>query len=293
MPRGAGVGNADTVQQRGRFFGYKRAYLGLLRIFLERSVRSAFERYVDHEQSVRQSLIAFRAKNRPLSEWRRSFFLDRSMSPTRSSVLALDYYVTMRSKEWTYPRRPQAVEAMVSKNRATIEAFVRTLSDRFIEASGSPQRTQEQRHLVAPAQPLVEVYRDLLVPLEWSGDDLVEHLHLLLQLQRILERDPNATCDVYQMSAGARRERGLDSSHGLKNLMQGENAKTGYPGDREVKSSGSVTVQLHRLRLTSTEGVEACTGRAGNRKIAADDVPVLAVAIPEKLRTDVYAEPEP
>jgi hypothetical protein len=34
MPRGVGVGNADTLQQRGRFFGYKRAYLGYCRVFL-------------------------------------------------------------------------------------------------------------------------------------------------------------------------------------------------------------------------------------------------------------------
>ena len=30
MPRGIGVGNADTVQQRARFFGYKRRYFRLL-----------------------------------------------------------------------------------------------------------------------------------------------------------------------------------------------------------------------------------------------------------------------
>ena len=28
MPRNLGIGNADTVQQRARFFGYKRAFLG-------------------------------------------------------------------------------------------------------------------------------------------------------------------------------------------------------------------------------------------------------------------------
>ena len=32
MPRGIGVGNADTLQQRARFFGYKRRYLGICRV---------------------------------------------------------------------------------------------------------------------------------------------------------------------------------------------------------------------------------------------------------------------
>ena len=39
MPRDMGVGNADTIEQRARFFGYKRRYLGYCRVFLENSVR--------------------------------------------------------------------------------------------------------------------------------------------------------------------------------------------------------------------------------------------------------------
>ncbi|WP_259279937.1 Z1 domain-containing protein [Enterobacter roggenkampii] len=35
MPRGVGVGNADTIQQRARFFGYKKNYLGFCRVYLE------------------------------------------------------------------------------------------------------------------------------------------------------------------------------------------------------------------------------------------------------------------
>ncbi|MCB9109273.1 MAG: hypothetical protein H6633_34285 [Anaerolineales bacterium] len=41
MPRGAGIGNADTIQQRARFFGYKRDYQQYCRIFLENRVHDA------------------------------------------------------------------------------------------------------------------------------------------------------------------------------------------------------------------------------------------------------------
>src|SRR5262249_4401013 len=46
MPRGVGVGNADTVQQRARFFGYKRRYLGYCRVYLEQGTLTAFQNYV-------------------------------------------------------------------------------------------------------------------------------------------------------------------------------------------------------------------------------------------------------
>jgi hypothetical protein len=41
MPRGRGVNNADTIQQRARFFGYKRRYLGFCRVYLEQGAINA------------------------------------------------------------------------------------------------------------------------------------------------------------------------------------------------------------------------------------------------------------
>src|SRR4029078_10953188 len=76
MPRDMGVGNADTIQQRARFFGYKRPYLVFCRVFLEQSVRTAFEWYVAHDRDIRRRLLVHRDSGRPLSAWRRAFFLD-------------------------------------------------------------------------------------------------------------------------------------------------------------------------------------------------------------------------
>ena len=59
MPRGLGIGNADTVQQRGRFFGYKQSYMGLCRVFVGPDVRRAFRDYVEHEEDVRGELERF------------------------------------------------------------------------------------------------------------------------------------------------------------------------------------------------------------------------------------------
>src|SRR5690606_3425985 len=65
MPRGIGVGNADTVQQRARFFGYKRSYLGYCRVYLEQGTLSAFQSYVTHEEDMRSQLEDIEASGRP------------------------------------------------------------------------------------------------------------------------------------------------------------------------------------------------------------------------------------
>lgn len=89
MPRGAGVGNADTVQQRARFFGYKRSYLGFCRVYLEQGTVDLFDAYVVHEEDVRDQLKQLQADDRSLKEWKRAFILDKRLKPCRQSVLAL------------------------------------------------------------------------------------------------------------------------------------------------------------------------------------------------------------
>lgn len=71
MPRGVGVGSADTIQQRARFFGYKRPYFGYCRIYLDSAVATAYRRYVEHEEDIRGRLIAHRTTGRPLLDWKR------------------------------------------------------------------------------------------------------------------------------------------------------------------------------------------------------------------------------
>jgi hypothetical protein len=288
MPRGAGVGNADTVQQRGRFFGYKRDYLGYVRIFLEQSVEAAFRSYVTHEQSIRKSLAALRDSGKSLADWRRAFFLDRSMSPTRRSVLDLDY-MRGRGRDWIYPQMPHSGEGVLATNQDVVEKFLRKYSETFHEDPGSPKRTKEQVHLVSGGISLEAVYRDLLVPMTASGDDLLDHIHVLLQIERELERKddleecPIAECDVYQMSKGRERERGINKKGAIKALLQGSNERTGYPGDREIVNPNRVSVQLHMLELTEDDD-------GGNSHVVARRVPCVAVTMPERMRGDIVAQ---
>jgi len=86
MPRGIGVGNADTVQQRARFFGYKRGYLGYCRVYLEQVTHRAFQRYVEYEEDMRVQLEDIRDSGRSLNDWKRALVLDNALRPCRQNV---------------------------------------------------------------------------------------------------------------------------------------------------------------------------------------------------------------
>lgn len=90
MPRSPGIKNADTIQQRGRFFGYRGKYLDVLRAWINPDTIDVYRRYVEHEKAMRGDLVDLDRKSQSLKTWRRRFLLDASMNPTRSDVIALD-----------------------------------------------------------------------------------------------------------------------------------------------------------------------------------------------------------
>ena len=91
LPLG-GTANADTVQQRGRFFGYRDKYKGYIRVYLEAHMRRAFTSYVQHERHMRERLKWADRHGIPLKELRRRFILDPALRLTRNSVVGCGIY---------------------------------------------------------------------------------------------------------------------------------------------------------------------------------------------------------
>lgn len=254
MPREGGLGNADTIQQRARFFGYKRSYLGFCRVYLPADLLDQYKSYVLHEENVRTQLVKHILAGKPLNLWKRAFLLDGSLRPTRNSVLDLDYYRTRSfSDRWTTLKSPHRPDEAITTNRETVRAFRETLDLQPFKAH--PQNTAAQTHRVAHTT-LKDAYENLLVGLRWgSPQDTAEYMGSILNLQnRLFEEEqglcPATPCTVYEMSSGTSRRRALNGGH-INNLYQGKNPATQYPGDQAIRepAGNAVTVQIHRLKL--------------------------------------------
>ena len=279
MPRGIGVGNADTIQQRARFLGYKRGYLGYCRVYLEESTHHAFQRYVEHEEEMRAQLEEIRDQGRSLNDWKRAFVLDSALQPCRQNVLEFKLIRGEFSDDWVSPRVVLAPSEIIQANRQAVSEFV--AETQFEADTGHPNRTNDQKHLVASGLPLQTVMERLLVPMRvTSSQDSSRITGLLLQLSRALEQNPNERCSVYRMSSGARRRRSVDDNNAVRELFQGANPQSLhdrrgqiYPGDRDIHEEGQVSIQIHTLDLRRTE----------NDPIIAENVMVLAVWVPARL----------
>ena len=277
MPRGIGAGNADTVQQRARFFGYKRAYLGYCRVYLEQGTLRAFRTYVEHEEDIRAQLEEFQESGQSLNDWKRVFVLDAGLQPCRHRVLEFDYMRGRFSNSWVTPRVVLASDAVVEANQQTVAEFVSSFP--FREDDGHPDRTDVQRHHVCRDVPLRAVIEQLLVNMRITGTtDSQRNTGLLLQLSKALEDDPDEVSTIYRISPVTGRGRGIDENGEVTNLFQGEapvypRERRGevYPGDRAIRDDDHVTVQIHMLKLTRD-----------NQEVA-QNVPVLAVWVPARL----------
>lgn len=282
MPRSTGVGNADNIQQRARFFGYKKGYLGLCRIYLTSENIDAFTDYVKHEESIRGSIRHHLEDGKTLKEWRRTYFLDQSLKPTRNSVILLEMYQSKGRGGWISPDHPFEDSEIVSDNREVVDKIIDEFElTRYGEAGWNDKQ-------IVPAFSDDLKLADVLTKIgqlryKWPDDNL-QHSALMLGLERLATEEPDTRCSFYALSgpwSGVSAVRTLSDKvpPKIKNLFQGKNAKTNYPGARALISAETITFQLHRYDIQTAD-----------KKRTIRDVPILAVHVPDHLMERVWVE---
>ncbi len=281
MPRGVGVGNADTIQQRARFLGYKRSYLGYCRIFIDQPTMQAFKDYIEHEEDIRSQLIEHKNSGKPLTEWKRVFLMPRQLRPTRKNIIDIDYLQDNFSDEWFYPRSPHDLKEAAEENKKIISKFLSKI--KFHKDTGSKERTVIQQHMINESVPLSEAHKNLLSIFRVSQpDDSHKYIGLLLQVRNFLEENPDEKCSIYLMSCSSQdkgwliRDRSVNDADEIVNLFQGPHPDSKgeiYPGDRNIGNQDNLIVQIHRLNLIK------------GTKTVGEDIYNIAVWIPQKMAT--------
>lgn len=262
MPRSASQ-NADTLQQRARFFGYKKGYQGLCRVFLPSDVREIYSNYVEAEEFVRAALEKHRGK--PLAEWKRDFILDRAMSPTRPSVVGRRTQKILSDGDWWAPEAMYKTTEAVIHNRSLLrqaaEGWVKNHG--YVDAADFPQFRDERkskRNWLVEAVPAEEV-QDLLLGLQVRDfKDSIELGAVLIAMARYIEETEYPKIDVFLISELEWDFPGADgrslSNGRIANVFAGrqpaqepDTSKLNYVGDRALRAANRPTLHLRMLKL--------------------------------------------
>lgn len=250
MPRGLGGGNADNLQQRARFFGYKKKYLGYCRVYLSDEVSGAFRDYVTHEQDFRNRISGIIQSGRPLNELERRMLLPSSLpQPTRPNILTDKVFRGNEDSRWLRMQVAHGNTSFIEDNKRLAEAFHENFAWNDDEGHESTQ---------CDLSDLLTIIRTFNY-FEKSDQDafrvaayfLVEHL----------KRHPHEKATVFWMTTnGKARVRKANSKNRIA-LFQGQNPANGkgvirYKGDAKIRRDTSFTLQIHKVRVTDSNEVD-------------------------------------
>ena len=201
MVRPAGQRLIDTIQQRGRFFGYRRNP-DRCRIWVTADVNATFVDYVDHEETPRNHLAEYDRENKSLRNWKRIFLTDPHSKLTRAKAIRLEL-LGATLKEWTRQQERSSNISAVQANRAIVAKFRDTLVFAPArEVSGATRFTQHQH-----AESTLAALQEFLAEYKFAESDASRFMPLQILLGLDKYTAGQQQCHVYHMAAGLLPER--------------------------------------------------------------------------------------
>lgn len=262
MPRyTTGITNADTIEQRCRFFGYKMDYIESCRAYLPYSTIVDYKDYVAHEEELRAVL----GKCSSLKEYEHSVMLSPRLRPTRKNVLPKQM-VKARLSGWNRYDRMSGRKMLV-ENRMAVEDFV----NRYISVSHDFKLNGYDSSKYLDGEIKKHSLKDMtfeeVLPLlsDFKAGNLKDTItkSMTLRFLSYLNDNKKGKYKVIFMSKNQIRERGKeDIGEDLwkVELFQGRSnidEKDKYIGDINIYDKDSITIQIHHLRVTGLPVVDA------------------------------------
>lgn len=248
MPRySLGKSNADTIQQRCRFFGYKRNYLNFCRVYLPISSQLEYRDYVKDEEEMRQWLI----ENDDLEKVERQLLQSELMHPTRKNILSRDIVAT-KLKDWRMTNALLTIKENCDYIDGTFLKKYKSKFKLYDPQYGTDDR--DHRYLKLPISEIEEFLSNFKfrnVPDSLRKQATIRYLKYL-SLQK---KAPLKYAYIIQMAFKKEyRNRSLNHEGKINNLHSGRSTKGAevYPGDSEIRFDDSITIQLHHVRLDGT-----------------------------------------
>ncbi len=286
MPRGKGGGMADTIQQRGRFFGHKRAYVDLLRGWFSYDTFNSFKEISEMEAHLRDQLIQVERDGISMKQWVRNLILVPGMVATRKAVISLKNLDIFTLKGgFRYFQRH------IFGRLVTDPISYRHNNDLILPYLGVAvpfeldTRTSDQKNTSATI-PLTDLI-PLLDAWAMSSKDKGHLTGYLLGIQHFADTHAGSNAVLVFMdnlhprkrSNATEEARTLDDVR-VNNLHQGKDPRTTYLGDSHMQVSETITVQIHKV-IPKLDDLELD--------------PVLAIAICWPLENSklVYIQKEP
>ena len=282
MPRyTTSITNADTIEQRCRFFGYKMDYIESCRVYLPKDSKTDYISYVKHEEELRAVLASCSS----LKEYERRVMLSPKLRPTRLNVLPKNIVKT-KLVGWTKYEKIIIGKMLVDNKNILSEFVSKHIPDALdfkTQAYDSAKYPvgETKKHVLKSIK-----VKDIIPMLtEYCVGSFTESLSksMVIRYMQYLETMGQDTIDVIFMSSDKIRKRSLITKKRANGdidirveLFQGRsdiNEPDDYCGDTNLVSQEKIVLQIHHIRV---EGLPIS-------QLKNSETYLLAIHFPEKL----------
>jgi hypothetical protein len=254
MPRySVGPTNADTIQQRCRFFGYKQDYIKSCRVFLPSWSVTNYIDYVKHEEELRSTL----ASCDTLAAAERKILLSPNLRPTKQNVLPISV-VNTKLKGM---RGMQAFESksLIEENDNLVRSFLQKHESSFNILYEYSTLDRTHRGFKLPIDDAISFLNDFRFGNFLDARRKADTIRYLRYLSSEDNESPLTFVYFIQMAYQAPIRRRKFDFDNLKlsvetDLFAGPSSatdSTDYPGDRKIVGEDSITFQLYHFHLES------------------------------------------
>ena len=283
MPRNSkSKSQADTIEQRCRFFGYKGKYLNSCRVFLPKESINEYVQYVKHEEQFRHHLT-----KESLRSYEQTMVLDPILNPVKNNILSPDL-VKSKMKGFHQLNALQSIQGNINE----IEKFLK--KQKFTNCKTYKTDYQNHRYVKVDIKTFIQFLLDFTLG---NFPDTMRKTATIQYLR--YQADVNKLKHAYIFEMGYKssesRKRYLQiegENIVLNNIFSGEdlkaerekNPKNYYPGDKAFKFDDSICIQIHKIeptleRLPSKKDKDLWASKIGKQKF----MYTIAIYYPEKM----------
>lgn len=249
MPRyTVGPTNADTIQQRCRFFGYKASYIKSCRVFLPEQSIIQYVDYVEHERELWTKL----SECDTLEVAEHQILLSDRLRPTRANVLPVS--VVKTKLKGNCPMQAFESKETILHNKMVVDNFLANHTFSIPYEYNTKDRTH--RGLEIEVEEAISFLNDFRFR---NFPDASRKSATIRYLRYLAGQENNPLKYVYfiQMAwDSGPRERNFDFDNkklaANTRLFAGPSSasdSTNYPGDDKIVEGDSITIQLHHIRF--------------------------------------------
>lgn len=274
MPRNTkGKNQADTIEQRCRFFGYKEHYLDFCRVYLPSDLILDYKSYVEHEENIHNFL-----KDKPLSEFKKTgskMLLNSNLIATNMS--RIDEQIlnsTLSGFQYFEPSFPKE-----NNNNEIVEKFLMNLPNEkiILEPNLDKDKRVSRKHYVNQinSNNILDLIKYFDVT---SAKETIKKAHIIQYLESVTSDDKAWLIQIGPENTEKRKRTikinidNISSGNNIYNISQlsfggiksDTKEKGRYFGDRDLIMNDSnenihyndeLIVQIHQIHILKKDTI--------------------------------------